>query len=481
MNKVVLIRSFFLFCLLHGCSSAAPARPHDGPAWLAGDHHIHSRYSVGWDRETNPPSPIVGGDAVYRLAMNALMARYNGLDWMVGTDHGGPNHSKVNRDMVYPQLQRSRLIVPEVIQFYGMEFNTPAADHSSLIVAYSDDEVSHIYAIESRFDKYDAHPFDPLRDTETKMLEALTFMQELQPKPILIANHPSRSATGLGVYGLDTPAELRRWNDTAADVAVGMAGAPGHQALTLNVTRFPNNVGSRGAYAAYPTMGGFDQLTARVGGFWDSMLGEGRRWWITANSDSHLHWSEGGVDFFPGEYSKTYVYAEKNYHDILANIRAGRVFVTTGDLISELFVNAKVIDADSLAAIGQELVVKPGSNVVVTIKLLDPVTNNGNAENPSVNRVDLIIGSVGDHVADVSQDTNPTTRVVKRFNSSQWRSAGSYLTMEFILENVSQSQYLRVRGTNTDQLEPQPDPKGENPWADLWFYSNPIFVTVKQN
>ena len=362
-----------------------------------------------------------------------------------------------------------------------MELNTPAADHSSLIVAYSDDELSHIYAIESRFDKYDAHPVDPLRDTETKMLEALTFMQELQPKPILIANHPSRSATGLGVYGLDTPAELRRWNDTAADGAVGMAGAPGHQALTLNVTRFPNNVGARGAYAAYPTMGGFDQLTARVGGFWDSMLGEGRRWWITANYGYHLHLSEGGVDFFPGEYSKTYVYAEKNYHDILANIRAGRIFVTTGDLISELFVNARVIDADSLAAIGQELVVKPGSNVVVTIKLLDPVTNNGNAENPSVNRVDLIIGSVGDHVADVSQDTNPTTRVVKRFNSSQWRSAGSYLTMEFILENVSQSQYLRVRGTNTDQLEPLPDPKGENPWADLWFYSNPIFVTVKQN
>jgi len=26
-------------------------------------------------------------------------------------------------------------------------------------------------------------------------------------------------------------------------------------------------------------MGGFDQMTARLGGFWDSMLGEGRRWW----------------------------------------------------------------------------------------------------------------------------------------------------------------------------------------------------------
>jgi hypothetical protein len=45
-------------------------------------------------------------------------------------------------------------------------------------------------------------------------------------------------------------------------------------------------------------MGGFDQMTARSGGFWDAMLGEGRRWWITANSDAHEHYTEGaGVNF----------------------------------------------------------------------------------------------------------------------------------------------------------------------------------------
>ncbi|WP_351228681.1 hypothetical protein [Streptomyces sp. NPDC002133] len=37
-------------------------------------------------------------------------------------------------------------------------------------------------------------------------------------------------------------------------------------------------------------MAGFDQMTARVGGLWDSLLGEGRRWWITATSDSRVHW-----------------------------------------------------------------------------------------------------------------------------------------------------------------------------------------------
>ena len=70
-------------------------------------------------------------------------------------------------------------------------------------------------------------------------------------------------------------------------------------------------------------------MTARLGGFWDSMLGEGRRWWITANSDSHIHWTKDGGDFWPGEYSKTYVWATPSHDSILQGIREGRVFVTT--------------------------------------------------------------------------------------------------------------------------------------------------------
>jgi hypothetical protein len=43
------------------------------------------------------------------------------------------------------------------------------------------------------------------------MLEALAYMREQSPSPILFANHAARSAPGLGVYGQDTPAELRNW------------------------------------------------------------------------------------------------------------------------------------------------------------------------------------------------------------------------------------------------------------------------------
>ena len=249
------------------------------------------------------------------------MARDHGLSWMVTTDHGGPNHSRVNLETAYPELLTSRDSVPEVIQFYGMEFDTPAADHSSLIIPHTHDEADRLAEIEHGWAKHEAWPRDSLRDTEPKMIEALEHMRDLEAPPVLIANHPSRSAQDLGEYGLDAPAEFRNWNNTAPDVAVGMAGAPGHQAVVLNEDGSIDPDGPRGAYGRFPTMGGFDQMTARLGGFWDSMLGEGRHWWITANSDSHINWRDGGADFWPGEYSKTYVWAERTHDDILAGIR----------------------------------------------------------------------------------------------------------------------------------------------------------------
>lgn len=442
--------------------------------WLAGDHHIHSQYSVGWDETTNPPTPIVAGDAKYPIPTNAEMAKQHGLSWMVSTDHGGPKHSKVNLELAYPELLESRQAVPGLIQFYGMEFDTPAAEHSSLIIPHSHEEHETLYDLESRFARRDAFPPDSTRDTEAVMLDALAYMRELRLPPLLFANHPSRSATGLGVYGSNTPRELRNWNSTAPRVAVGMEGAPGHQANAIERDGSIDPEGERGGYGNHPTMGGFDQMTARLGGFWDSMLGEGRRWWITSTSDSHVHWREGGSDFWPGEYSKTYVFAEHSYDDILDGLRNGRVFVTTGDLISELDVTVAADGRE--ASIGGDVDAEAGENVVVTIRLRDPESANHRGETPAVRRVDLIFGEITGIVEDLTTDTNPTTRVVARFTSEDWEREGEYREMTYTLENVRLPGYVRVRGTHTGGLEPQIDPPGEDPWSDLWFYSNPVFI-----
>ena len=485
VHRIALVH-LWISALFAGVAAAHETRVSDpGEArWLAGDHHIHSRYSVGWDRASDPPSPIVGGDAIYPIPMNAVMAKRFGLDWMVTTDHGGPQHSKVNLEHAYPELLESRAAVPEVLQFFGMEFDTPGADHSSLIMPHSHEEADDLHRIESRFNKREPWPEDPEWDTEPRMLQALSEMKALARPPLVIAHHPSRSAPGLGEYGMTEPSELRAWNDLAPDIAVGMEGAPGHQATAqmdrgLSPTLYEQYFGDqrpRGGYRDYPTMGGYDQMTARLGGFWDSMLGEGRRWWITANSDSHIHWSEGGADFWPGEYSKTYVLAEKRYQAIFDAIRAGRIFVTTGDLVSELWVQAST--GDRRVGIGEALKVAPGTNVSVSIRFLDPDTQNHHGDSPEVERVDLIVGQVSGGAAAADSDHNPSAEVLARFTVDDWQRDGAYKVINYRLDDVRHALYLRVRGTNTDELEPEPDEDNEDAWQDLWFYSNPIFIEL---
>jgi hypothetical protein len=77
-------------------------------------------------------------------------------------------------------------------------------------------------------------------------------------------------------------------------------GGPGLQAGALapdgSIKRDAagNPTGSRGGNgnAGAATFGGFDQMTATVGGLWDALLGEGRPFWVVATSDSRTNYTE---------------------------------------------------------------------------------------------------------------------------------------------------------------------------------------------
>jgi len=466
-----------------GKSKAAKVDPAKR-AWLAGDHHVHSWYSANWKASVDgksPPEPIKGGDSSNSIPTNAKMAVKHGLSWMVSTDHGGPNHSKFNREQAYPEVLQSRREVPGLLLFFGMELDTPAAEHSSVIVPRTPAERDVLFGIEKGYNRNEPWPADPAWNTEARMVEALKHMGALADPPVVIANHPARTAKGVGDYGLVSPAELRNWNDAAPQVAVGMEGAPGHQAGGMKPDGSPETTGFRGVYGARaPTMGGFDQLTARLGGFWDSMLGEGRRWWVTATSDSHRHYTDGGNDFWPGEYSKTYVKAARSYADVLDGLRNGRVFVTLGDLVSEVDVSVQSPDGKRRADIGGRIKVAKGSDVRVVIRLRDPAGKNFAGRSPEVARVDLIRSEIGPRVSDRTTDSNPRARVEKRFTPRDWTRNGERISIAYTIRNVTEPTYLRVRGTNrADELEPVADTGGEDAWADLWFYANPVFIDVE--
>ncbi len=452
------MRLFLLpLLVLSACYTPAHA---EAPArdWQPGDHHVHSEWSVDWDRGTTPPTPVRGGDSRYTRTRNAQVAQGNGLVWMVHTDHGGPGHSVVNRDHAWPALQEARRAVPGLIQYYGMEFDVPAAEHASLIIAPGPEEREQLFVIERDYSR--GEPLPPAtRDQESQMLDALAYLRRLDPLPLMFVNHPSRTASGFGRWGEVEPRELRAWHDAAPKVLVGMEGAPGHQATTEH----------RGLYrdAAAPTMGGFDQMTAQVGGVWDTMLAEGRRFWITATSDSHVNLRDGGRDFDPGQYSKTYVWARRDAGDILDGLRQGRMFAVTGDLIDALELH--VSDAGGhVATLGDTLTLAPGAAMQVRLKVRQPAAANRHGQHSTLRHIELIVGEPG-------VDGVPRMQT-RRFVPAQFQRDGDWLSVAWELPAPSHGGFVRVRGSSTGEAVPLPDVAGEDPWQDLWFYSNPVFI-----
>ena len=474
-------------CLLLTTSSlllsACAGDGHDPEApeqrrWLAGDHHIHSLHSKRWDESVNPPTAAPEPDTIHSIVRKARIAREHGLDWIVITDHGGREHARISLEEAYPDLLRSRQETPELIQFFGIELNAPGGDHNTVVMPHTEDEAQRLHDLEWHYDAKDRNSIVEERNHTDRMIELLRSESEQSEPSVVIANHPGKSVAAGSRSGLNTPAEFRRWNDAAPDVAIGMEGAPGHQAAVYIFDGSLNRSAARASYVGRPTYGGYDSMTAEVGQFWDAMLGEGRRWWTTATSDSHRHWTEGGIDFWPGEYAKTYVFARRSYDDVLDGLRNGRMFTVTGDLIDLLDVELESTTGET-AGIGGVLNVSADSTVRVRITVNDPAGANHHGDMPEVRRIDVIIGEVYGEDDDVENHHNPTTRVHQRFTADNWQRSGERISITLDIGPLQSGMYLRVRGTNGSELEPQPDPPGEDPWQDLWFYSNPVFIVVE--
>jgi hypothetical protein len=82
-------------------------------------------------------------------------------------------------------------------------------------------------------------------------------------------------------------------------------------------------------------------------------------------------------------------------------------------------------------------------------------------------------------VSNRNTDKNETTKVAGNFTERDWRCVDDVCTITTTIPKLDRNIYLRVRGTNTTQMEPEMDARGENPWPDLWFYSNPIFIETR--
>jgi hypothetical protein len=274
--------------------------------------------------------------------------------------------------------------------------------------------------------------------------------------------------------------------------------------------------------------------------------------------------------------------------DRLAFVACAKGKDTDADDLREAVVKAAAnnvaVDVEDArcAKMGQKLVVRSGQSVVVAIAVRDPqgtsfapyTFNNPSLaqvgisqplNKPVLDHVDVIRGFVSGYKTPGAADysgtwpdnwiedqniarvpagmLNTSAAVIKTFAAGQWKAAGKsgIRSMVFTVPAVTQSQYLRLRGTNlpagvpyeTDANgEPMADvyTNGDSPanlripcsveptvtieagatytgaaidgcpahmerypavtgpkfvsydvaaWADLWFYSNPVFVEVK--
>jgi hypothetical protein len=307
-----------------------------------------------------------------------------------------------------------------------------------------------------------------------------------------------------------------------------MEGTPGHQAAGIS-TAAGGVGGGRGAYdnnptadsfpgyplESYRTFGGFDWMTATVGGLWDSLLAEGKGWWITANSDAHkVHQDtfvrgagdgqyddpaspffggygdpvDTGVpspasDFWPGFYSRTVVGARRfSFESVLAGLRQGRVFVVHGDLLRTLDLWLRAPGPQGTGTLGQTIQARKGDSVELSVRVGLTSRPNFGGDIPRLRRVDVISGPITGPAGDPDTLTAPATRVVRSFDVDRKRGT---LELRHVFRDVDGPFYVRLRGTDGNlhapgSIEPGLDPLGDSdPWTDLWFYTNPIFVTTQ--
>lgn len=508
--------------------------------WISGDFHQHTTYTDG----SNPIATVMYKNYEF------------GLDWWANSEHGGgftrdgygpilfngfdtgeyarfwddtsvyPTGTIIGdlsmsgghrrmwrwqsiRDYSFQDVLSARLRYPGKIIIQGLEWNMPGHEHCSVAIIgnqfSSNPESNAIAEFEYKFDNNDTDKTGgaaqgwekSLLSGHAKAVEAAKWMHKnFRFSSWMIPAHPERKAT----YRIE---HFRDLNNAAPDVAFGFESIPGHQKES---DRGSYGIGAVGK----GTYGGAGIYVAKIGGVWDALLGEGRKWWLFASSDFH----NTEDDFWPGEYTKTWTYVvdenndgEFSAQEIVNALRSGNSFVVHGDLINALDFHLQY--KDNFAYMGQELVMDKGGHLKIKIRFKSPNVNN-NGDPVLVDHIQLISGEVKGKIDPSSsayaEDKNTSSKIEATFNSSNWEvDEEGWHTIVYHIKDVQKNMYFRIRGTNLAPNTPcETDAEGnplidrsdeilnpgcedyfknhdnaEEAWSDLWFYSNPIFVRVK--
>jgi len=509
--------------------------------YVAGDFHQHSTYTDG----SYSIDTVMKSNAHYGLQWWANSehgggfnrdGRFSGLNlgnatifWdsynpipILGTISMSSGHQNMwrwqsIRDNSFQDVLNTRVLFPGKTIFQALEWNVPGHEHCSMGIINNQYETNPNANPVAEFEfKFDANDADQTGGTaqgwtkstngnnHTKTLEAISWVQANYPNTAwMVPAHPERKS----LYNI---AAFRDMNNAGPTVCFGFESMGGHQ-KSADRGEYKRSYNTDGI----TTYGGCGIYAARVGGLWDALLSEGRAWWLFASSDFH---NDQGADFWPGEYQKTYTYVpdRNNPQAYVDGLRSGNSYVVNGDLIDSLLFEIVPMNTNGvMATMGQTLPLC-GKTKVLHIKVRDPQGVNHNIysgyNNPVLNHIDLISGRVKGKIQPADPNYNipsiSTTNVIARFDatggitdnngltSKSWIDLGNgWKEMTFILNNYSDTMYYRLRGTNLGlNIANETDANG-NPlsdslmypnnaskaFADLWFYTNPVFVASNIN
>ncbi len=352
-----------LAVLVVRCSAQAPAAaltrevPWSGKGvWLAADTHVHTRFS----------------DGMGTPAETAAKARSFGCDVVGFSDHGD-NDRKGATAEYFDAIDEARRAQPAMVLMGGMEWNLPpwgGDEHATVFVPAAKER--QLTEFKAAFDDYGRDKHDAALAVAGLQWLAKNAVDGAT-KPVVTYEHPSRP----DAKSMENVADMRAWRKVN-DVVIGFSGAPGHQGKAP--------FGSY-KYAEQP-IDRWDPVAARVGDAWDTLLNEGLDVWAaSAPSDFHEDVPNGLADYWPCQFSKTWIYApDRTQNGVLQALRAGSFFGEHGGIAERVEIGVTAKGAPRAAGAGEVLRVAAGASIVVDVKLQVPPKD----WNGQPTRVDLI-------------------------------------------------------------------------------------------
>ncbi|MFQ9697256.1 MAG: hypothetical protein ACLRY5_10540, partial [Zhenhengia sp.] len=463
--------------------------------------------------------------ATWELPTQTTDADGAAFDYLVLANHLRPsfrNPDGKTQDLAFYQGLQQEINKVKALQeegkyedkliFSGFEWDMLGLDHAAVgIIAPNEEQmIEGIKEFEYRYSKETKDTYFTNEEIEKygkrynenikeNTFHAIGWLKENYPDSYVLINHPARKNGGESELKIE---DIRRMNDIAPNIVFGFEGILGNQ------------MSNDGRGESKEVYGGADGMLAEVGGMWDALLGEGRRFFTFANSDFHFKVRKdptGGSysGYWPGEYSRNYTWVEGNtMKDLADGLRSGKSFAVTGDLIDALDFRAKGKSEE--VEMGDTLKVQKGEEVTLTVRFKSPEVNNyqtlfgtdtDTTNEVAVDHIDLISGEVTGKISANSEaytnDKNETTKVIQTFTSEDWiTDEEGYNTLTFTVK-ADKDRYYRLRGTNlevsvegqTDEMgnplrdemkeRPSADSINDHNYSDLWFYGNPIFVDVQ--